>query len=76
MVKKKQKKISKDMTFGELMEQNPEMREKLMMMGLGCGGCPMAQMETIEGGAYVHGMDPEKLVKELNNAAQRTSQKE
>ena len=60
------KKITKDMTFGELMEQNPKASSKLAELGLFCGGCPMAQMETIEQGAIAHGLDPKKLVNMLN----------
>jgi nitrogen fixation NifU-like protein len=44
------KKISKDMTFGELMELDSEAGVKLAERGLFCGGCPMAQFESIEDG--------------------------
>tara|TARA_Y100000310_G_C20578196_1_gene761565 strand:+ start:440 stop:652 length:213 start_codon:yes stop_codon:yes gene_type:complete len=60
------KKITKDMTFGELFEFSPEAAEKLAEQGLFCGGCPMAQMETIEQGAIAHGINPDKLLKMLN----------
>jgi len=63
MVKKK---ISKDMTFGELMELDSEAGMKLAERGLFCGGCPMARFEKIEDGAKAHGVDVEELVKELN----------
>jgi len=61
------KKITKDMTFGELLSKHPEAAEKLAEQGLFCGGCPMAQMESIEDGAKAHGVDVEKLIKDLNN---------
>lgn len=54
------------MTFGEVMENNPEAGKKLAEQGLMCGGCPMAQLETIEQGAQAHGMDVDKLIEELN----------
>jgi len=60
------KKITKDMTFAELITQDKKAAEKLADRGLFCGGCPMAQFETIEQGAGAHGVDVEKLVKELN----------
>lgn len=63
---RKTKRITKDMTFAELMEASPEAAEKLAEMGLFCGGCPMAQLETIEQGAIAHGLNPNKVVKELN----------
>ncbi len=60
-------KISKDMTFAELMKENEGAAEKLADRGLFCGGCPMAQFETIENGAKAHGVDVDKLIKELNS---------
>ena len=61
------KKITKDMTFAELMVGDRDAAEKLAERGLFCGGCPMAQFETIENGAAAHGVDIDELVKELNN---------
>jgi len=60
------KKITKDMTFAEVMKANPKAGEKLAELGMFCGCCPMAMMETLENGAKVHGVDVNKLVKELN----------
>lgn len=60
------KKITKDMTFAELIMQDKDAAGKLADQGLFCGGCPMAQFETIEQGAAAHGADVEKLLKELN----------
>ena len=63
----KNKKITKDMTFAELIEENKGAADKLAERGLFCGGCPMAQFETIENGAKAHGIDADELIKELNN---------
>ena len=60
------KKITKDMTFAELMKEDKKAAEKLSERGLFCGGCPMAQFETIENGAKSHGIDVDELIKELN----------
>ena len=60
------KKITKDMTFGDLLAECPEAAEKLAERGLFCGGCPMAQFESIEGGADAHGVDVDELLGELN----------
>ena len=62
----KKREISKDMTFMELIEADKEAAGKLADRGLFCGGCPMAQFETIEQGAMAHGVDVDKLIKELN----------
>jgi len=60
------KKVTKDMTFAELIEQDKDVAAKLAERGLFCGGCPMAQFETIEDGARAHGVDIDKLIEELN----------
>ncbi len=69
------KKITKDMTFAEIMEENQETGEVLANRGLFCGGCPMAAFETIENGAKAHGVDVDELLKELNEGGSSTEQK-
>jgi hybrid cluster-associated redox disulfide protein len=61
------KKINPKMTFSELLSDFPKAAELLAEKGLFCGGCPMAQLETIENGAEAHGIDAKKLIKELNS---------
>jgi hybrid cluster-associated redox disulfide protein len=67
---KKQKtntsKIKKNMTFAEVIQNNPDVARKLAEKGMFCGGCPMAMFETIDQGAMAHGVDVNKLLKELN----------
>lgn len=55
------------------MEKHPE-AEKILRKyygdDVGCLGCPMRAMETLENGAMVHKVsekDFDKMVKELNN---------
>jgi hybrid cluster-associated redox disulfide protein len=60
------KKITKNMTFAELIQTDSKAAEKLAEQGLFCGGCPMAQLETIEQGAKAHGLDADELIKKLN----------
>jgi hybrid cluster-associated redox disulfide protein len=64
--KKSKTKVSKDMTFAEIMSIDKKAGYKLAERGMFCGGCPMAMMETLEQGARAHGIDADKLVKELN----------
>jgi hybrid cluster-associated redox disulfide protein len=61
-------KITKDMTIGELIRLNPKAVPVLMSFGMGCVGCPSAQMETLEEAAQVHGMDINKMLEALNQA--------
>jgi len=55
------------MTFGELLNMFPESSGVLVKSGMHCIGCPMAMAETIEDGARVHGINPNDLVRKLNN---------
>ena len=59
--------VTKDMLIGQLLQLDPNMAGILMASGMGCVGCPSAQMETIEEAAMVHGIEPDALVKEIND---------
>lgn len=61
-------KITKDMTFFEVMRTYPESVKVLQKYNLGCIGCMGAQNESLEQGANAHGIDVEALVKDLNAA--------
>lgn len=58
--------ITKDMLITEAIQKKPRILQPLMMVGLGCIGCPASMMETIEEGCLVHGIDPDVLVEKLN----------
>jgi hybrid cluster-associated redox disulfide protein len=58
--------INKKMSFAEIMEKNPNAAEILFKNGMHCIGCAMAMSETLEEGAIAHGLNPDKIVKELN----------
>jgi hybrid cluster-associated redox disulfide protein len=62
----KNKPIDKKMTFSEIVEKAPESIEILFNNGMHCIGCGMAGMESLEDGALAHGIDPDKLVSEIN----------
>lgn len=62
-------KITKNTKIGELLDEKPEAAGLLIKAGMGCVGCPMAQMETIEQGCLAHGVREEeldKLIEKLN----------
>lgn len=63
-------KITKDMTFFEVMRAYPEAIAVLRSHNLGCVGCMGAQNETLEQGAGAHGLDVETLLKDLNAAVE------
>lgn len=62
-------KVTKDMTIGEIIRQNPNAARILMSMGMGCIGCPASQAETLEEAAEVHGIDLNEMLAELNAEA-------
>lgn len=67
----KKEKITKDMTFGAVIEKFPESAAIMMKHGLHCVGCHVAAWETVEQGVAAHGMskeDLDKMMKEINSA--------
>ncbi len=58
--------VTKDMLIREVLQENPNSAEILMSFGLGCIGCPSAQMETLEEAAAVHGVNVDNIVEALN----------
>ncbi|WP_432822245.1 DUF1858 domain-containing protein [Trichloromonas sp.] len=59
-------KITKDMTFHQVMQMSPEVVKVLGQFRLGCVGCMGAMNETLEQGAMAHGLDVNELLKALN----------
>ncbi len=67
MAKEKNKeKITKETTFAKIIQKHPEAISVLMEKGMHCCGCPMSANESLEQGALMHGIDPDKLVEKLN----------
>ena len=62
-------KITKEMGIMEVVQRYPDTAMVFMYAGMGCFGCHAAQYESIEEGAVVHGIDPDKLVEALNEIA-------
>ncbi len=63
-----EKTLKKDMTIAEAIKLKPKIAGVLMSKGMECLGCAIAQGETLEQAAQVHGFNPDELLKELNNA--------
>jgi hybrid cluster-associated redox disulfide protein len=60
-------KFHKDMIIGDVIEAHPGALEVIgKHFGQGCFTCPGMKMESLSFGAMMHGLDPEVLVKELN----------
>ncbi len=58
--------ITKDITIGELLKENPHVAPILMASGMHCLGCPASQAESISEAAMVHGIDADALVEQIN----------
>lgn len=59
-------KVTKEMSIIEIVQNYPESLEIFAKYGLGCIGCAAARFENLEAGAKVHGVDPDKMVEEIN----------
>ena len=70
-----EKKITKDMTFSEVLQKHPEAAQVFMKKGMHCIGCMAATFESIEQGAQAHGIDVDSLIEDLNKAVQKKKNK-
>lgn len=59
-------KVTKDMTFHQVLQLHPGAGRVLAGFNLGCVGCMGAANETLEQGAAAHGRDVGEIVKALN----------
>jgi len=58
--------LNKEMPIAEAIKLKPQIAGLLMSKGMHCLGCVIAQGETIGQAAEVHGLNPDELIKELN----------
>ena len=63
-------KITKDMKIDEVLKKYPEIVVVFTKHGFHCIGCAAASFESIEQGALAHGVDVEKLIKDLNKTVE------
>lgn len=61
------KKATRDTIIGDLIKENPSAAKVIeKYFGKGCFTCPGIKVESIGFGAMMHNIDPEKVVKEIN----------
>ena len=60
-------KITRDMTFHQILQLDSRVAGVLGEFKLGCVGCMGAMNETLEQGAMAHGLDVEVLLTALND---------
>ena len=67
--------ITKDTQISEILKYREDLIEDLLQLGLGCVGCPMAQMETIEQGLKAHGASDEEVEQVIEKLNKKTEDK-
>lgn len=60
-------KITSEMLIGDILRIDAGTVPIFLENGMHCLGCPSAQGESLEEACMAHGLDPEKLVKDLND---------
>jgi len=58
--------ITKDTIIMDVLRIDPETAPFFLEIGMHCLGCPSASGESVEMAAMVHGVDPDALVKRIN----------
>lgn len=66
-------KITPNMLIGEVLRMDKDTAPIFLNNGMHCLGCPSSQGESIGEACEVHGIDPDKLVKELNDFFEKKS---
>ena len=59
--------VNRKTLIGEMVNQYPETAEVLLGIGMHCLGCPASQAESLEDACDVHGVDPESVIKAIND---------
>jgi hybrid cluster-associated redox disulfide protein len=71
-MKNQDERITKDSIIADVLKKNEALAEVFITYGLYCVGCPASGMDTVEGGAKMHGLDDsviKEMVKRLNEVA-------
>lgn len=58
--------ITRKTTIAEIIRRYPGTVKVFKKYNMGCTGCMGAETENIESGALMHGLNPLKLLRELN----------
>lgn len=58
--------ITKDMIINDIISLDEAIVPILMASGMHCVGCPSARGETLEEACFVHGMDADQVINEIN----------
>jgi len=59
--------VTKESIIGDVLDADKGTAEFFFEIGMHCLGCPASRGESIEDACFVHGTDPDALVKKLND---------
>ena len=58
--------VTKETNLGEILDADPTTAIYFMQIGMHCLGCPASRGENLEQACWVHGVDVNELVEQLN----------
>ena len=58
--------VTKETNLGEILDADPTTAIYFMQIGMHCLGCPASRDENLEQACWVHGVDVDELVEQLN----------
>ena len=58
--------VTKETNLGEILDADPTTDIYFMQIGMHCLGCPASRGENLEQACWVHGVDVDELVEQLN----------
>ena len=58
--------VTKDTIIGDIMDHDDTTAEIFMSIGMHCLFCPSSRGETLAEACMVHGVNPDEMVKKLN----------
>ena len=64
-------KIEKETIIGDVLDMAPQAAPLFFAIGMHCLGCPSSRGETVEQACAVHGVNCEKLLEVINEAANK-----
>jgi len=68
--------IKKEDNIMQVINKYPETYRLIVQNGIHCIGCAFSSFETIEQGAQAHGINPDELVKALNDKLKQIQKQE
>lgn len=59
--------VTKDTIIDDILDMDRTTAPLFLEIGMHCLGCPASRGETLEQACQVHGVDPDELVKKIND---------